>query len=229
MKYIDHHKASGIEVGDMVKVVRAPKTGDPEGWDNSWVKDMDKAVGKTFEVIFDRGVEGFELKDGAVGGIAKYDYPSFCLEKVVQKFSIGDKVKITRKFTKEDFYWTMDMDECLGRVGRVTDVGEHFPSYKVEVEGRYFCSWYLAESLELVEAAETPKKIVVVDCEEFSVGASRLYLEKPWYLSAPPLAELKDAPCIFVITVDGKEYLLNFKGVELTESTFPDSQTFTLK
>ena len=72
--YLVLHKASGIKVGDRVKVLR--KAADYEmGWGNSWVASMDGIVGTEGIVTLDDDSYGFEI-DHAKG------YPFFVLEKV---------------------------------------------------------------------------------------------------------------------------------------------------
>ena len=73
--YLVLHKASGIKVGDRVKVLRSA-AGNEMGWFNSWDSGMDAAIGKEFIITEDRGVSGFHIPD--IG----YRFPFFVLEKV---------------------------------------------------------------------------------------------------------------------------------------------------
>jgi hypothetical protein len=78
-KYLKEHYASGLKVGDWVKVLRAAKD-HARGWNNSWPSVMNKSVGKVLRIIEDNGVFGFTLRDGLVMiGLA---YPWFILKRV---------------------------------------------------------------------------------------------------------------------------------------------------
>lgn len=72
--YQINHRASGIEVGDTVRVTRraAAYSG---GWANTWPPDMDNSVNLVYRVARDGGSQGFGLSNG-------YDYPYFVLEKI---------------------------------------------------------------------------------------------------------------------------------------------------
>ena len=73
--YLVLHKASGIKVGDRVKVLR--KAADYEmGWDNTWKNiDMTKKIGEELTVDGDMSKSGFHMQAG-------YSYPFFVLERV---------------------------------------------------------------------------------------------------------------------------------------------------
>jgi len=78
-------KASGIKVGDTVKVLRKAKN-DEMGWNNTWdsgwtggngVSDsMDNCIGKTFKVSRLEGSAGITLEGTG------YSFPFFVLEKM---------------------------------------------------------------------------------------------------------------------------------------------------
>jgi len=74
--YLKYQKASGLKVGDKVRVLR--KAEDFEnGWTNAWVEEeMDRTVGQTdiIESIQDYG--GINLESNGLG------YPFFVLKKV---------------------------------------------------------------------------------------------------------------------------------------------------
>lgn len=91
-------KASGIEVGDTVKVLRSAKT-DEMGWDNCWMPNMYEAVGKEFEVSDDHCGSGFYLSGTG------YKFPFFCLE-VTKKATKTKTVTIggvTKEISEESF------------------------------------------------------------------------------------------------------------------------------
>lgn len=74
--YLKGHKASGIKVGDKVKVLR--KAEDHEGgWDCVWSLFMDQFVGREFMVESDRGATGFRTT-------GYWHLPYFVLEKVAE-------------------------------------------------------------------------------------------------------------------------------------------------
>lgn len=73
-KYITGQKASGIEVGDTVRVVREAEYSEG-GWNNSWAFKM--KLGEQTVEDEDCG-SGFRLSD-------KYSYPYFVLEIVKKK------------------------------------------------------------------------------------------------------------------------------------------------
>ena len=78
--YLVGHENCGIEVGDKVRIKRKAK--DRElGWKNSWVEEMNIAVGKVGEVRSDKGECGFTLhfSNKAINGFV---FPFFVLEKV---------------------------------------------------------------------------------------------------------------------------------------------------
>lgn len=72
-------QASGIRVGDTVRVLRKAEAHEM-GWQNSWSRDtMDNAVGKTLPVI--ATTHDIKLGDEARG----YGFPFFVLELVKPK------------------------------------------------------------------------------------------------------------------------------------------------
>lgn len=83
MSYELESKASGIEVGNYVKVLFKVPT-ESRGWDNSWVPSMDDFVGKVFRVNRVDHVNGVNLSDS-------YNFPYFCLEKIASKPSVLPK------------------------------------------------------------------------------------------------------------------------------------------
>jgi hypothetical protein len=77
-QYLKGHEASGIQVGDTVKVTRKAKRG-VGGWDVPWVVSMDRMVGQSLTVKREATTAvGFLLGDGG----DEYWFPYFVLEKV---------------------------------------------------------------------------------------------------------------------------------------------------
>ena len=78
--YIDSHKASGLKVGDRVKVLRKCKS-YKDGWGNTWESEMDSSIGNVYEIVVDKGTFGFRLPlDND-----RYCFPYFVLEKIKTK------------------------------------------------------------------------------------------------------------------------------------------------
>ena len=73
-KYLAEQEASGLKEGDKVKVLfKVPS--QARGWQNSWVDEMDKAIGKIF-TIKTLKLNGVSFKE-----LTPY-FPFFCLEKI---------------------------------------------------------------------------------------------------------------------------------------------------
>lgn len=86
MSYELESKASGIEVGNYVKVLFKVPT-QSRGWANSWVPSMDDFVGKVFRVNRVDHEKGVNLKSDC----DSYNFPYFCLEKIASKPSVLPK------------------------------------------------------------------------------------------------------------------------------------------
>lgn len=99
--YLALSKASGIKVGDTVKVLRKAKD-DEMGWSNSWTIDMDGSIGKTFTVKRDDDYAGFRLDNSGWG----QSFPFFVLEKVVPP------VPRSKSFYVEGALVKMEYDDC---------------------------------------------------------------------------------------------------------------------
>jgi len=79
-EYVENHKASGLSIGDEVRIVRKAESKEG-GWEDVWVKEMDKFIGKVGRIKDDYGGYGFlvELHDEDT---RSFTFPYFCLEKV---------------------------------------------------------------------------------------------------------------------------------------------------
>ncbi len=82
MGYAEEQEASGIKIGDEVKVTRVAAS-YTNGWEAGW-EGMDDFVGKIHKVYGVSGIWGFELE---FGGAAKW-FPYFVLEKVELRFKM---------------------------------------------------------------------------------------------------------------------------------------------
>ncbi len=72
--YLAFHNASGLKVGDSVRVVR--KAEDREmGWSDIWSGHMDDFVDRTYKITGDAASYGWELDN-------KWTFPTFVLQKV---------------------------------------------------------------------------------------------------------------------------------------------------
>lgn len=75
--YLRGHRASGIKVGDRVKVLR--RAGDGEGgWEGSWTPKTDDFIGKEFTVSLNLDKGGFALKGTNFAVV-----PYFILQKII--------------------------------------------------------------------------------------------------------------------------------------------------
>jgi hypothetical protein len=70
-----------IKKGDKVRVTRKPTKEELDGWYNTWIEEMDAAVGKVWEVISTDG-DQIELAFGWRTEDRSYDFPLCVLEKV---------------------------------------------------------------------------------------------------------------------------------------------------
>ena len=71
--YSTLQRASGIKVGDTVKVMRKAKTYEM-GWTTNWAPEMDKLVGEKFKVIAVNNGDGVLIKDKT----KHWFFPFFC-------------------------------------------------------------------------------------------------------------------------------------------------------
>ena len=75
-RYLKLQNASGLKVGDKVKVTRAAKDFE-KGWSDFWISpDMDKFIGKIVTISKINGTFGINFKE------TDYNFPFFVLEKV---------------------------------------------------------------------------------------------------------------------------------------------------
>ena len=75
MSYIDDHRASGFQVGDIVRVFASCHS-HAGGWQNSWASEMTAMIGQQSFISSDEGQHGFTLGNGYLS------YPWFVLELV---------------------------------------------------------------------------------------------------------------------------------------------------
>lgn len=116
--YLAMQEASGIKIGDTVRVLR--KAGDWEmGWNNEWVDDdMDGYIGREWEVIGINGTRGVTLNKG-------WGFPFFVLEKVkdaprfigINGYDVPEPERKALECGEE--YWTPDLHNDMGRVWHI--------------------------------------------------------------------------------------------------------------
>jgi len=97
--YLVMQEASGIQVGDTVKVLRKAKDYEM-GWNNRWSDFM--VVGQTLKVA-DISEDGIKLA-GNFANIARYRYPFFVLEVVKKAHTItidGKDIALSEESYKE--------------------------------------------------------------------------------------------------------------------------------
>ncbi len=70
-EYMKGQEKSGIEIGDIVRVMRKAKGPDNEtGWIVSWIPSMDEMIGRDsyvgniFPLVGDLNIYGIQLEDG---------------------------------------------------------------------------------------------------------------------------------------------------------------------
>jgi Mind bomb SH3 repeat domain len=71
-----------FKVGDSVRVLRRARTHE-KGWENSWVSEMDKAVGKIGRVMHVSSIFAHDVLV-KVPGAGSWSYPNFALKRVVK-------------------------------------------------------------------------------------------------------------------------------------------------
>lgn len=92
MSYLKEHKASGLKVGDVVRIVRKAKSYEGN-WKNTWPDAMDRYVGRTFEIYADHGLSGFYSSEWS------YSFPYFVLEKVQDEELFSVSVNTSKGIT----------------------------------------------------------------------------------------------------------------------------------
>jgi hypothetical protein len=112
--YLKGHEASGLKVGDRVRVLRKAE-GYEGGWVGSWVEDMDETVGHQFTVHADYAINGFSfIKDGY-----EWRFPHFVLEKVEPEYR---PFKNAEEFFESGIEWIRENKSFTWR--RITKVGD---------------------------------------------------------------------------------------------------------
>ena len=79
LSYLNLHQASGLKVGDWVKITRAAVSRE-SGWNALWNNKMDAFIGSIAQITTDLGEHGFKI-----GGAGEWNYPYFVLEKVTHR------------------------------------------------------------------------------------------------------------------------------------------------
>jgi hypothetical protein len=75
--YIEGLKASGLKIGDVVRVTRAAKTQE-SGWNNSWMTpQMNGFIGKEYTIDYISERSGIRFKEDS-----RYLFPYFILEPI---------------------------------------------------------------------------------------------------------------------------------------------------
>ena len=78
MDYLSRHKASGLRVGDRVRITRIAGT-EEDGWECGWSSAMDCTVGLIGIIEHDSSISGFKVR---IDSGSTWWYPYFVLEKV---------------------------------------------------------------------------------------------------------------------------------------------------
>lgn len=124
--YLAMQEASGIEVGDVVKILR--KATDHEmGWKNTWPCEMDEHVGQT-EVVSDIAKGGITLDNHF------FAFPFFVLEvvKKYEEFKPFDKV-LMRHSTEN--CWRAMFFSYINKDEEFVSTGGSYAKYCIPYEG----------------------------------------------------------------------------------------------
>lgn len=77
--YIDAQAKAGFKVGDYVRVTRSAESHE-NGWNNSWVWEMNKSIGETFRIhSIEKHRHGIRFEGKS------FSYPFFILSPIVKK------------------------------------------------------------------------------------------------------------------------------------------------
>jgi len=98
MSYLNGHRASGLKVGDQVRITRVAHSREA-GWEDAWVPRMTGMMeAGTATITHDGATHGFRLDD-------RFNFPFFVLEKVhpleQQVEELTGEVKKLRKQVKK--------------------------------------------------------------------------------------------------------------------------------
>lgn len=159
--YHEAHKASGLKVGDYVRVVRKPEDHEA-GWENAAPSCMSTRVGKVFRIAKDHGPHGFLLEDD-------WTYPYFVLEKTTQNhfleqqvrdsgLKVGDWVEVTRAWSDSEFTsfgWTEEKRKWVGKKFKVKVIGDVFIGLETGS-----LRYYIAPAFVLKKTTEPEKSYV---------------------------------------------------------------------
>ena len=105
--YIKYQKASGLKVGDTVKVLRKASSFE-NGWNNSWVDKMNSNIGRIDKIRSIGGAAGIILESNI------FNYPFFVLEKVTP-MPEPMEVLIDGKWGKSENLERANPDEIVGK------------------------------------------------------------------------------------------------------------------
>lgn len=127
-----------MKVGDTVRVIK--KVMKEEGWDNSWVGDMDQYIGQSGKItvvsnqgMFIRELGNFGFPPSSlevVGAVAANP-----LEVTMDNVKKGDRVYVAKRVdegnTEARIYWNREMDDFIGTVVTVRHVYEGYVSTEI--------------------------------------------------------------------------------------------------
>ena len=100
--YIKYQKASGLKVGDTVRVLRKASPHE-NGWNNFWVDSMNSNIDRIDKIRSIDGAVGITLESGI------FNYPFFVLEKV------APKPKPMEVLIENEWVKSMNPDEIVGK------------------------------------------------------------------------------------------------------------------
>jgi hypothetical protein len=113
--YLAMQEASGIKVGDTVRVLRKAEEGEM-GWTDDWASSMDECVGKTGIVEGFRGDGGIRVNFSDDKRWEAWNFPFFVLEKIAEAperfitingFEVPEPVRVPLKMGEK--YWVVSI------------------------------------------------------------------------------------------------------------------------
>lgn len=135
----DWVKENNLKEGDKVKVLRSCENGK-DGWNNSWVKEMDCFIGKEFKVDYIYEDEDFGISLENEVFYEQYDFPYFVLEKVKEvkpdsrermigkEYNfLGSSVKVLAIY--KEFAWVERLSNEIfstARIGELKEIKKDF-------------------------------------------------------------------------------------------------------
>lgn len=161
--YVDAQKASGLKVGDMVRVVD-PKMGLNDYWFSEWGWTCEKEtmVGEVYKIL--------EVLDYGIN-VGNRIFPYFALQKLTYEeaqelsgLKVGDWIKIVRKAIPYEngweSFWSDDMSANIGKTCQIDLIDARLGMRAVceDEESGYFYPFFVLEKVPTPEQKLEPEK-----------------------------------------------------------------------